>query len=170
MRKFFVIFMCVVINSLIGCSHKPVSQAEGPSNLSASVAPNVAENQPELGFDSQGSDSQKIEGLETVHFAYDKSALSKAEREILKKNAQWIQAHPKIKMQVEGHCDNRGSVEYNLALGERRAKAVVQYLSDLGIKKDRLTFMSFGKEKPIANGDSESDFAKNRRANFVPMK
>ena len=72
-------------------------------------------------------------------------------------------------IQIEGHCDSRGSVEYNLALGERRAKAVKAYMGSLGIDSKRMTIISYGEEKPIATGDSEDAYAKNRRANFVPL-
>ena len=123
----------------------------------------------DVAFDSTGSDSGKISGLNTVHFDYDSSTLSSETRKQLAENADWIKNNAKVTVQVEGHCDNRGSVEYNLALGERRAKAVKNYLVSLGIDSKRLTIISYGEEKPIAQGDSEEAYAKNRRANFVPL-
>jgi peptidoglycan-associated lipoprotein len=72
-------------------------------------------------------------------------------------------------LQIEGHCDSRGSIEYNLALGERRAKSVRAYLVNLGVSAKRLSVISYGKEKPIVQGDSEEAMAKNRRANFLPL-
>jgi len=74
-----------------------------------------------------------------------------------------------MNIQIEGHCDSRGSIEYNLALGERRAKSVKAYLVSLGIEANRLNIISFGEEKPLADGDTESAHAQNRRANFVPI-
>lgn len=120
-------------------------------------------------FDPTGSDSGKIQGLQTVNFEYDKSRLTSEARKALAGNAEWIRNKKNVTVQVEGHCDSRGSVEYNLALGERRAKSVKNYLVSLGVQANRLTIISYGKEKPIDSSDSEDAFNKNRRANFVPL-
>jgi peptidoglycan-associated lipoprotein len=120
-------------------------------------------------FDKAGSDSGSIKGLSSVHFDYDSSTLSSDARRALAENAEWIKGHNNATIQIEGHCDSRGSVEYNLALGERRAKAVKAYMGSLGIDSKRMTIISYGEEKPIATGDSEDAYAKNRRANFVPL-
>jgi peptidoglycan-associated lipoprotein len=121
-----------------------------------------------MSFDAAGSDSGKIEGLFTVHFEYDKATLTSEAKKHLASNAQWIKANPKVKVQVEGHCDNRGTIEYNLALGERRAQSVKKYLQGLGVSGDQLTTISYGEEKPVMSGDSEAAWSKNRRANFLP--
>ncbi|MBL7670425.1 MAG: peptidoglycan-associated lipoprotein Pal [Bdellovibrionaceae bacterium] len=135
----------------------------------------VTESQPEapveatpMNFDAQGSDSGKVSGLVTVNFEYDKSSLSADAKKKLQQNANWINANPKAKVQIEGHCDARGSIEYNLALGERRANSVKNYLGSLGVAKDRLSTISYGEEKPLTTDETESAYAKNRRANFVP--
>lgn len=120
-------------------------------------------------FDAAGSDSGKINGLVTVHFEYDKSTLSSEAKKQLAGNADWIKANPKTTIQVEGHCDNRGTIEYNLALGERRAQAVKTYLVSMGVAADRLSVISYGEEKPLLQGDSEEAWTKNRHANFLPM-
>lgn len=120
-------------------------------------------------FDRDGSDSGKISGLNTIFFEYDKADITSESRQVLAQNAQWIKDNPKVMMQIEGHCDARGSVEYNLALGERRAKSVKTYLVGLGIDSKRLSIMSYGEEKPLVPGDSEAAYAKNRRANFLPL-
>ena len=120
-------------------------------------------------FDASGSDSGKISGLSSVNFDYDSSTLSSDSRRKLAENAEWIKNNGKATVQIEGHCDSRGSVEYNLALGERRAKSVKAYLVSLGVDSKRMTIISYGEEKPIANGESEDAYAKNRRANFVPL-
>jgi len=142
----------------------PVGGQEGAaldSNISSGNAGGV--------FDATGSDSGKISGLSSVNFDYDSSTLSSDSRRKLAENAEWIKTNGKATVQIEGHCDSRGSVEYNLALGERRAKSVKNYLVSLGIDSKRLTIISYGEEKPIATGDSEEAYAKNRRANFVPL-
>ncbi len=122
-----------------------------------------------MSFNAQGSDSGQINGLNTINFAYDSSALDGTAKGILKTNAGWINSNKNVTVQIEGHCDVHGSVEYNLALGERRAKAVKDYLVGLGVDAKRLTVISYGKEKPLEIGDSEVINAKNRRANFVPL-
>lgn len=120
-------------------------------------------------FDPLGSDSGNISGLNTINFEYDKATLTTEARRQLAENADWIKNNPNVTVQIEGHCDSRGSVEYNLALGERRAKSVKNYLGNLGVDSKRLTIISYGEEKPIATGDSEQAFGQNRRANFVPL-
>jgi peptidoglycan-associated lipoprotein len=123
-----------------------------------------------MNFKATGSDTGTIEGLQTVHFDYDKSTLPADEKAKLQGDVDWMKKNSSTKMLVEGHCDQRGSTEYNLSLGERRANAVKQMLVQMGISAKRISTVSFGKEKLIANGDSESDMAQNRRANFVPSK
>lgn len=130
--------------------------------------PSVIETSP-MNFDATGSDSGKINGLLTVNFEYDKSVLSSEMKDKLTKNADWIKKNANVNLQIEGHCDVRGSIEYNLALGERRAKAVKDYLVGLGISNARLSVISYGKEKLLTNGETEADHAKNRRANFLPL-
>jgi peptidoglycan-associated lipoprotein len=159
----------VVLLLTVSCASKKPAQ-EAPANNGAEsgkMDPSVGSN--DIGLDSGGSDSGKISGLHTVHFDYDSATLSSETRKDLSDNAEWIKTHAKVTVQVEGHCDSRGSVEYNLALGERRAKAVKNYMVSLGIDGKRLTVISYGEEKPIATGDTEEAYAKNRRANFVPM-
>jgi peptidoglycan-associated lipoprotein len=121
---------------------------------------------------NNGAESGKMDpsvGSNDIGLDYDSATLSSETRKDLSDNAEWIKTHAKVTVQVEGHCDSRGSVEYNLALGERRAKAVKNYMVSLGIDGKRLTVISYGEEKPIATGDTEEAYAKNRRANFVPM-
>jgi peptidoglycan-associated lipoprotein len=105
--------------------------------------------------------------LEDIHFEYDQADLTDQARGILERNAQWINAHPAAKVRVEGHCDDRGTVEYNLALGERRAQSTRDYLVSLGVAGDRLATVSYGKERPVDTGMSESAYARNRRAHFA---
>ena len=86
----------------------------------------------------------------------------------LKGNAGWLKTNSKVSLTIEGHCDQKGSNEYNLALGERRAAAIKKILVEMGVPTKRLTTVSFGEEKLISQGESEDAMAKNRRANFVP--
>ncbi len=105
--------------------------------------------------------------LEKVYFDYDKYDLTSAAREVLAVNAQVLRKNSEVPVVIEGHCDERGTVEYNLALGDRRAKAVKDYLAWLGIDSSRLTTVSYGKERPVDLGQHEAAWAQNRRAEFV---
>lgn len=105
-------------------------------------------------------------GLQTVYFDYDSSALRNDALATLKDNADKIKSIPGFIIQIEGHCDERGTQEYNLALGERRALAVRQYLIDLGVSGDRLVTISYGEEWPATQGSNEAAWAQNRRAQF----
>ena len=109
--------------------------------------------------------------FQAVYFDFDKADLRQDSRDVLSKNADGIlKSAAGTKIQIEGHCDERGSAEYNLALGERRAKSVQQYLTTLGVKADMLSTISYGKEKPAVQGNDEAAWAKNRRAEFVVVK
>lgn len=106
-------------------------------------------------------------GLRDVFFGYDSWMISEEGRQILARNAEWLRAHNNAQIKVEGHCDERGSSTYNFVLAEKRAKAVRNYLVDLGIKGDRLTVVSYGKERPFCNDHSESCHQQNRRGHIV---
>lgn len=108
--------------------------------------------------------------LEKIYFDFDSENLSEAARNTLTKNADVMKKQPAQKIRIEGNCDERGSAEYNLALGERRAKSAQQYLITLGVKPERLTTISYGKEKPAVSGNDEASWAKNRRDEFVVLK
>lgn len=105
--------------------------------------------------------------LQEVHFDYDRADIREADRSVLAQNAETLKRLGFIKVTVEGHCDERGSVEYNLALGERRAKAAYDYLVQLGVPADRLKTVSYGKEVPLCTDASEACWARNRRAKFT---
>ncbi len=102
--------------------------------------------------------------LQPVYFAFDSYSLTKETRNALKTEATWMKSHATSGVQIEGHCDERGSTEYNLALGERRANAVKNYLTKLGVTPGQLSVISYGSERPADPGHDESAWAKNRRA------
>jgi peptidoglycan-associated lipoprotein len=105
--------------------------------------------------------------LEIIYFDFDSATLSPVAREILEKNATIMKDDPAVTVRIEGHCDERGSDEYNLALGEKRAKAAAKYLAALGVAEKRIGTISYGKEKPAESGHDEAAWAKNRRDQFV---
>jgi len=104
--------------------------------------------------------------LQMVHFDFDSAVLTDVARRILDKNIAWLKAHPNVRVQIEGHCDERGTEEYNLHLGERRAESVKRYLVQNGIDPSRLFTISYGEERPIDPRHNESAWAKNRRVQF----
>lgn len=102
-----------------------------------------------------------------IQFEFDSIRLTPVAQEILTKKAAWLRANPKAKVTIEGHCDSRGTNEYNLALGEGRAQSAKAFLVDLGIDPSRLNTISYGEERPIDRAQTEEAWAKNRRAHFV---
>ncbi len=104
---------------------------------------------------------------EDIFFGYDSSAITAEAQEILHHKAAFLKANPNIRVTVEGHCDDRGTNEYNLALGEARAKSAKAFLVDLGISANRIATISYGEERPLVEGSAEEAYAKNRRAHFV---
>lgn len=162
----FVLFSLVLV---VGCSKKKKNTSVIDTiPVDGGTATDVV-TQP-LSYDALGSDSGNISGLRSINFGYDQFSLSSESRSILAENAEWLRSHPGVSLQIEGHCDSRGSIEYNLTLGERRASAVKSHLIGLGIDGGRLSTISYGEEKPMSGGDSESDHYANRRANFVPIQ
>jgi peptidoglycan-associated lipoprotein len=105
--------------------------------------------------------------LKTVYFDYDSSELSEVARGVLRANSDWLKGHREAKVVIEGHCDERGTIEYNLALGERRAASVRDYLTSLGVERPRIRILTYGEERPADAGHSEGAWAKNRRGAFV---
>ena len=152
---------------LISCSSAPPLKQEiqEPSTQEESLPPAA-----QINFDPTGSDSGNIEGLYTIHFEYDQSTLTDEAKQKLSQNVEWIRKNSQVTLQIEGHCDKRGSLEYNLALGERRAQTVRSYLTELGASSAMLNIISFGEEKLLSEGNTESDHSQNRRVNFVPLR
>jgi len=105
--------------------------------------------------------------LGEIYFEFDKAEIRDADRDTLTKNAAALKRFDFLRITVEGHCDERGTVEYNLALGERRARAAYDYLVSLGVPADRLKMVSYGKEVPVCTASSEDCWQKNRRAHFT---
>ncbi|MDX1709167.1 MAG: peptidoglycan-associated lipoprotein Pal [Desulfobacterales bacterium] len=104
---------------------------------------------------------------EDVFFEFDSASLTAEAQDILREKAEWLRDNPGLRVIIEGHCDERGTNEYNLALGDRRAYSSKAFLTDLGIDESRLTTISYGEEQPLATGSTEEAWAKNRRAHFV---
>lgn len=151
-------FCLISALAISGCSSKKATTDE--SDL---ASPTTAIMEEALG----DSDSGRALGLQTVHFAYDSFVLDTAAKNQLKANAEVLKDKSSVRIQIEGHCDQRGGIQYNIALGEKRANVVKKYLEDQGVAGDRISTISYGKERLIDTAMTESAFAKNRRANFV---
>lgn len=165
-RPVMLIGLTVVLAT--ACQTKPKQPDATESAAGSGQDATVAEK--DMSFDPMGSDGGRIAGLNTVYFEFDQARLTADARKKLSDNASWIKSNPNVTVQIEGHTDERGSVEYNLSLGERRAKSVKSYLESLGVESRRMTIISYGEEKPVANGEGEDAWSKNRRANFVPLQ
>ena len=142
---------------LAGCTTKPqATETAPPPTASAPVqqAPSVVPGSAE---------DLRVNVGDTVHFDYDKYDLHDSDRAILQKQAAWLQQYQSVRVTVEGHCDERGTREYNLALGARRANAVKEYLVSLGVSAARVDTISYGKERPVCTDSTEDCWAQNRR-------
>jgi peptidoglycan-associated lipoprotein len=117
--------------------------------------------------DGQSTATSASDPLKDVYFDFDRYDLKTEARDILKTNVEWIKKNPPVAIEIEGHCDERGTSEYNLALGAKRAQVVRDYLVAAGISADRITSISYGEEIPACTEQSESCWAQNRRARFV---
>ncbi len=153
--------MAVFGLGLAGCSHKPAKEDNPVPSADAVTSSNDS---------SQSSDQGNAQGLKTVHFTYDSNTLTAEAKQILEENAKVLKAHPGLSIQIEGHCDQRGGIQYNIALGERRAVSTKHFLEDHGVPSGRISTISYGKERPIDSAETEDAYAKNRRANFVITK
>jgi peptidoglycan-associated lipoprotein len=115
----------------------------------------------------QTPETPRSSPLQEVYFGFDSFDLSNDARATLKRNADWLKANQSVRVEIEGHCDDRGTNEYNLALGAKRAQASKDYLVSLGIPADRLSTISYGEELPVCREQTEDCWQKNRRDRFV---
>lgn len=147
-----------------GCAKKvtePVVEEPAPQVVEQEP---VVETKPEPVVEK--ATAPDISDLGKVFFAYDSHNLSPEAKLALKVGAEWMKENADLKVTIEGHCDERGSDEYNMALGERRAQTVREYLANLGVSKGRLNAISYGEEQPATPGHDEVSWAKNRRVEF----
>ena len=162
--------------TMVGCPKKtpppsePVDSSAGmdSSGLGERTLSGVS---PESGGRVQDRLAGRGEGgpLQDVLFAFDSYDLSSESRSTVQMNADWLRSNPQVKVEIEGHCDERGTVEYNLALGAKRAKAVRDYLVSLGIAPERLSTISYGEELPLCRESTEGCWQQNRRVHFLAL-
>lgn len=181
-RKAGTLFMSsTLLSFLIGCAPPvnpppPKWTVENPNATSGSgqkPAQTARETKPDTSSTSSldalrsGQSTVSSGPLKDVFFAFDRAELSEEARAALKANTEWLKANASIRVQIEGHCDERGAEDYNMALGARRAQAAMDYLTTLGITASRMSTISFGEEAPACREHTEECWTKNRRARFV---
>lgn len=193
-RKWIVIAMLLIVPAMLfsaSCAKKSVMTEPSMTDAAAEEAARQAEMEKQKEMERQRqleeerlaaeqAEQMKAEAMEremtmaknrflneNIHFDFDNASLDAQAQETLKQKAEWLQDNPDANVVIEGHCDDRGTNAYNLALGERRAESAKTFLVNLGISGARLTTISYGEERPIAMGNNEEAWAKNRRAAFV---
>ncbi len=179
----FVLALMVSLFALYGCPKKTETTATpeeqpkaeaAPAAPKAEEAPKAAEPAP---APAPAEEPKKVEtaakaeeGLQPIYFDFDKSFIRADAKPVMKANAAYLKANPKVKVKIEGNCDERGTIEYNQALGQRRAQSAKKYLTDLGIKSSRISLISYGKEKPVCTEGTEDCWQKNRRDDLVAVE
>jgi len=151
--------------SVAGCAKKKVEELPPPPPPAA--PPPTAETlpPPETGpVAGSRADFVAQAGTDTIHFETDSSDVTAEDQATLTRQAAWLAKYPNVTATIEGHCDERGTREYNLALGDRRANAAKNFLVNAGVAASRLSVISYGKERPVASGSDEGSWAQNRRA------
>jgi len=175
MRKSALVVALVAVVGFWSCGKKPPPQPprpvapEAPPPAPPPAAPSEVPqvNEYDKLKQTPADEIDRMGLLAEIHFDYDKADIREGDRAILAKNADVLKRFDFLKVTVEGHCDERGSVEYNLALGERRAKVAYDYLVSLGVPADRLKTVSYGKEVPLCQQHSEDCWSRNRRDRFT---
>nr|WP_237219865.1 peptidoglycan-associated lipoprotein Pal [Sphingomonas arenae] len=158
--------------SLSACGRKPLETAPPPTDQTG-IDPNLPPPNDEIGLTelpNQQAAMVAAAGSDTIYFGTDKFDLDDASRATLTAQAKWLIANPAVRASVEGHADERGTREYNQALGERRANSAKNFLIAQGVPANRLLTISWGKERPVATGSDESAWAQNRRAVTVVVR
>ncbi len=186
--KRFLFFLIVIVLISFGCEQRAVTQPEeqpqAQKEAPETTRPKAAEKTPEKvteqkvpseveSIEAKGEAEKALEEKEgmfkDIHFDFDRYDIEDTYKPDLKAIAAWMTKNSDAKISIEGHCDERGTNEYNLALGDRRAKATKDYLVSLGVRSSRIETLSYGEEKPLCTEHTEECWAKNRRAHFVVL-
>jgi len=179
MRKLIMVlvvlaFACGTMLMVSSCAKKQIGTGEAatPAAGAPAAAAAAAAAPSTKGVDDADKMRGEIKAFEAegIYFDYDKSEIKADAKAVLEKKAAWLRANPSYKVKIEGNCDDRGTNEYNLALGDRRAKAAQKYLNALGISMDRMSTISYGEEKPTCTEKNEKCWSKNRRDDFKLAK
>lgn len=183
-----ICFVMMIVLSGIGCSSRKTAQDESLTQIAAGQPPSLIElsdtrlqdalregdipeeNRGDLPWLPQrppaGTQFETTSELRPIYFEFDKYSLTAQSKEILNRNADWMKQNPNVLVQIEGHCDERGTTDYNQVLGENRAMGTKKYLISLGVSPDQLYTISYGESKPVDPAQTEEAWAKNRRCEF----
>lgn len=181
MQRYLFIFLVGVIGltmTLSGCAKRvtteptsEVMEEEGtmPAETEEDMAdaPVMEEEEVVVEEESISEPSKESMGVTDIYFDYDKFNVRADMKSAMESNAKWLKANPKVSATIEGHADSRGTEEYNLALGERRAQATKRFLMALGVKEGQISTISYGEERSVCMQESEGCYSKNRRAHFA---
>jgi peptidoglycan-associated lipoprotein len=159
-----ILALAIAMAIIPACAKKQVTPVEKPAEV---IPPPSIEQTKPIEQPPVVQEKPVEIALGDVFFDFDKYSIKGEYKAVLVQNAELLMANPSKKILVEGHCDERGTNEYNMALGEKRAKAVIDFYTTYGIKPDRLAMISYGEEKPLDIGHDEAAWAKNRRAHMV---
>jgi peptidoglycan-associated lipoprotein len=151
---------------LPACAKKQVIEEE-PAPEPPPPLEDIEEPEPEPIIEEEPEPEPEPPALNDIFFDFDKYNIKEEYRSVLARNAEALIAHPEVMLLVEGHCDERGTNEYNLSLGEKRAKVVIDFYITYGVDEGKLSMVSYGEERPFAHGSNEEAWAKNRRAHMV---
>ncbi len=184
-RVLSTFLLCVLMAAAVSCrSRRPAAAPQAappPATITIATETPVSVPEPIQDF-APRTESETVVGRDIVQanrvarergwiqdafFAFDATGLDSASQESLRRSAEWLRQNPEYRVRVEGHCDERGTAQYNLALGERRAAGAASYLIVLGVDRDRIETISYGEERPFREGSSEAAWAENRRAHLV---
>jgi peptidoglycan-associated lipoprotein len=171
---YVMVVFCIGMLALWGCPKKtevstvPQTQQEETPVAAATAQP---EQKAEAAKPEEARERAAAApaGLQPVYFDFNQALIEAEAGEIMKANAEWLKAHPQIKVRIEGNCDERGTIEYNQTLGQRRAASAKKYLTDMGISGQRILLISYGKERSSCTDSTEICWQKNRRDDFTVM-
>ncbi|MGC2062443.1 MAG: peptidoglycan-associated lipoprotein Pal [Thermodesulfovibrionales bacterium] len=181
--KIILALSCAVLIMIAGCSQKATTKPDAQENLAGKQVqkPDATEQKkieklpamPVEAIDSKNDASAKTTVQDNMFsdilFEYDRYNVKDTSKPILRNVSDWLSKHPEARISIEGHCDERGTNEYNLALGDKRAKAVKEYLLSMGVASKKTDTISYGEERPLCKESTEECWAKNRRAHFVVL-
>ncbi len=170
MNRLFIVVMIGLALVAGGCGGgaKKGGELESSPRVSTDKTTPEGESSSTDGTGDRSVSRDNLLGLKTIYFDFDKYNLRDDTKSTLDKNAKILMANPKVQIVIEGHCDERGTTEYNLALGEKRATAARDYLIRLGVDASQISIISYGEERPVDPGHDETAWSQNRRGEFVP--
>lgn len=184
-RAFFLILLSFSVVAATSCRSRravPPPQTAPPGTTAPAPQPTVSVPTPDSDFVQPQSDTRDVLSedileanrvarergwIRDAFFAFDASTLDEGAQGALRQSATWLRQNPELRIRIEGHCDERGTEQYNLALGDRRADTAASYLVALGVDRSRISTVSYGEERPFEEGSNESAWAQNRRAHLV---